>query len=668
MKFLYPEFLFGLAALAIPIIIHLFNFRKARKVYFSSTRFLKHIKQSTSQKRKLKHYLILASRLLFLFFLVIAFAQPYLPSADKNPQSENVYIYLDNSQSMSNRVNEDETALGRGLNYMSEIIKLYPANANYKLITNDFAPFSNTLKTRDELEDLITEIKLSNTSRTLDEVYNRLVSGDWAKQIGNKDIYLISDFQRSTAGNPPDWKTDSTDQIIAAPIEFKSTSNVFVDSMYLSSPYLLASEHNQLNVVLRNDGKQEVHDLLIKLFVNQIQSANSSVDIQPGTTAKINFEINSELKKINACRVSFDDFPVTFDNDFYFTLKLQDKINILEIKSGDAITPVEQVYANSNLFNFKSQNIANLNYSLVRQSDLVIINGVDNIDASLGAVLNEYLDQHGTMMLIPGDNPNIPGYQSLLNIALEPASVNEKETLAGIDFSNPFFENMFESTKDNFLMPTAKNIIRWGADQNTLLSLRNGIKFLSEFKRNGTVYVLGAPLEDAYTDFYRHAIFVPVMYRIATLSKKSYDQLYYTIDAPMVNLRMDSLDRQDVFKLKNGEEELIPAQRITDNELFLELPKYTLNPGIYQLTLNDQTKGLLAFNIDKKESRLEQYSLQELRNYFSLNKNVTIFEAKAASDFSAEVKNKKFGVPLWKYALILALIFLLTEVLIIRFL
>ncbi len=106
MKFLYPEFLYGLITLAIPVIIHLFNFRKSKKIYFSSTRFLQSVKKSTSKKLKLKHYLILASRMLFLTFLVFAFAQPYLPGLDKNPQAESVYIYLDNSLSMSGKVDD----------------------------------------------------------------------------------------------------------------------------------------------------------------------------------------------------------------------------------------------------------------------------------------------------------------------------------------------------------------------------------------------------------------------------------------------------------------------------------------------------------------------------------------------------------------------------------
>ena len=153
MKFLYPEFLFGLVTLAIPIIIHLFNFRKSKKIYFSSTRFLTNIKKSTSQKLKLKHYLILFSRLLFLLFLVLAFAQPYIPSTNRNPQAESVYVYLDNSASMSNRVEGTMTSLHLGMDYVHEILKLYPTNTTYKFLTNEFAPFSNTLNSKDEIEE-----------------------------------------------------------------------------------------------------------------------------------------------------------------------------------------------------------------------------------------------------------------------------------------------------------------------------------------------------------------------------------------------------------------------------------------------------------------------------------------------------------------------------------
>src|SRR5438105_2447936 len=101
MSFVYPSFLWALTALSIPIIIHLFNFRKTIRVFFSDTRFLKHVKQETTQKRRLKQFLVLASRLLFLFFLVIAFAQPFLPSSEDASTSQNISIHIDNSLSLS---------------------------------------------------------------------------------------------------------------------------------------------------------------------------------------------------------------------------------------------------------------------------------------------------------------------------------------------------------------------------------------------------------------------------------------------------------------------------------------------------------------------------------------------------------------------------------------
>src|SRR5262245_60117976 len=106
MSFSYPTFLWALAALAIPIIIHLFNFRKTTRILFSNTRFLEQVRQETTQKRKLKQYLILASRLLFVFFLVMAFAQPYLPAREQINPGREMTLYVDNSYSMLSLVGE----------------------------------------------------------------------------------------------------------------------------------------------------------------------------------------------------------------------------------------------------------------------------------------------------------------------------------------------------------------------------------------------------------------------------------------------------------------------------------------------------------------------------------------------------------------------------------
>jgi hypothetical protein len=607
----------------------------------------------------------------FLTFLVLAFAQPYLPSEDKNPQAGSVYVYLDNSASMSNRTEGTTTSLNLGIDYLTNILDLYPTNASYKLVTNEFAPFSNTLKSKTEIEELITEIRLSTISRSLSEAYSRLTTEATNPMGRNKDVYVISDFQRSTIGDVGQVSIDSLDQVFITPIQFDQTKNVFIDTVFLSNPFLVADEKNQLNVVLKNYGLEDAEELPLKLYINEIQTASSVLNIPAGGEQDVSFEISFNLDNVNKCRISIEDYPVTFDNDFFFVLRLENRINVLEISEEDGTSPIQQVYANNTLFSYTRQNASNLDYSLIRQNDLVIVNGLNGLDNSLSLELNNHIEQgEGSLLIIPGEDPDISGYQNIIPSIRNAPADTSFITLSMPDLSDPFFENIFESSNERFEMPNARPVIQWGGQQLSLLKLRNNVNFLSGFRSQGTTFILATPLNDQHTNFHRHALFVPVMYRMASLSKKSFEAPYYNINLPTISLRLDSLNKQDIFKLTYDiqENELIPNQRISVNELVMELPKNTLQPGFYELKLEDQTKATLAFNLDKKESSLEQMDMQEINNAFSYKNNVTIFDVNDADNFSNEVKKNKFGVPLWKYAIILSLIFLLAEVLLIRFL
>src|SRR5436190_6185168 len=170
MSLLYPSFLWALAVLAIPVIIHLFNFRKTVRIYFSSNRFLKQVKEASTAKRKLRHYLILLSRLMFLFFLVITFCQPFIPAKEQLGSNRNIVLYVDNSQSMSAQMADKTRGLDAGLNFVRTIVELFPPDTRYKLITNDFAPYSNSFKTKPEQLDLLTQLRLSPVSRSAQQI------------------------------------------------------------------------------------------------------------------------------------------------------------------------------------------------------------------------------------------------------------------------------------------------------------------------------------------------------------------------------------------------------------------------------------------------------------------------------------------------------------------
>jgi len=311
-----------------------------------------------------------------------------------------------------------------------------------------------------------------------------------------------------------------------------------------------------------------------------------------------------------------------------------------------------------------------MDYSLIGRNDLVVVNGLNSLDNSLALELNNHIGQGGSLLIIPGVDPDVESFKKIIVSARPAAMDTSRVSISMPDLSDPFFENIFESSKEQFDMPNARPVMDWSGQQLSLLRLRNNLNFLSGFRSMGMVFIIASPLDDRFTNFHRHALFVPVMYRMASMSKKAFEAPYYNINLPTIALKLDSLNKQDIFKLldANAENELIPNQRTSGNELIMEMPKNTLQPGFYDLKLGSDTKSVLAFNLDKKESLLEQLGTTEIEAAFAHQKNVTIFDVNDADNFSKEVKKNKFGVPLWKYAIILALLFLLAEVLLIRFL
>jgi hypothetical protein len=666
MSFLYPSFLWALTALSIPIIIHLFNFRKTQRIYFSSNRFLRQVQEATTAKRKLKHYLILASRLLFLLFLVLTFSQPIIPASEQFSTNRNISLYLDNSLSMSVPVEEKTRALDVGIGYVRQVVEIFPPDTRYRLLTNDFAPFSNSYKTKAEILDLLSQVRLSPLSRSLSEIAERFHNSSTA--VKSDEVFWISDFQQSTIGSLQPSLYDSQQRWHLVPLTFQTNTNIFIDSAYLENPFVVGGEKNTLHVRLRNDGTKAVEQLLVKVAINGIQTGTSSVNIAAKGVSQTSFDLTTGLASISQATISFNDYPVSFDNEFYLALNFTEKIRVVEIKGKEAITPIERVFGNKQVFAFHSYTVGNFNYSLLTEADLVVVNGLDRVDASLSQSLRNYIDQAGALLVVPGSSPDVASYLNLLRV---PAlTIREAVALTELDypdFNNPFFENVFEERSTRLAMPQASRLLDWGTDRSAILRFKNEQPFLSVFNQRGKVYVLAAPLENAYTSFHNSALFVPVMYRMAASGKKSELKPYYSLNESFITMRLDSLVGEQPLKLV-GDQEIVPAQRKMAGQVIMELPRFTMSAGFYKVAYDRDTVGLLAFNLHHNESLLTQLTGQQVKQQLGNPETISIFEANSEEAFSNEIKARYLGTPLWKYALILALFFLLVEILLIRFL
>ena len=668
MNFSNPQFLFGLIALSIPIIVHLFNFRKAKKVYFSNTHFLQHIKETSSAKRRLKHYLVLAARLLFVFFLVMAFAQPVVQPTEKGLASKYVSIYVDNSKSMENSTTADKRAFDEAVEYINEILHIYPKGTQFRLLTNNFEPFANSYKSAEKVEDHTTELRLNGVDRTLLEVENRRNSLAQATGNHQEDVFIISDFQKSTIGGINEWRTDTSNAYHLLPLHFDQTLNLSIDSLYLNSPFVLDKSHLSLIAKIRNYGNEPIHNVNLKVFIEDIQVSNTSVSFAGNESKELTFDVVYALKDENKARIVIDDYPVTFDNEFFFMINTTNRIEILEIKQDELETPISKVFGNKELFNITSQAITNINYNLIKSSDLVVINQLEDISTSLTTALSDYIAQEGRVLIIPSEKGEIIQYEQLLSgIKLSPIKDPEMLALAKPDLNNPFFANVFEDKKVVFNMPKAKAIFNWKGRRTNLLQFNLGTPFLSIFSRSGMIFFMASPLTDEYTDFHKQALFVPIMYKIATYQTTNTARAYYLLNESTIKTKLDTLEIDQIYKIKQDQTEIIPTQRIAGNELLMQLPKEALQSGFASLQYEDKHKSWLAFNYDNKESNLTQVPVEVLKLHAEKNKNITVFDTSDAKSFSKEIKTRYLGQSLWKFAILLALLFLLVEILIIRY-
>ncbi len=658
MAFLYPTFLWALGVLAIPVIIHLFNFRRTQKIYFSNTRFIQQVQEATSAKRKLKHLLILASRLLFLFFLVMVFAQPIIPAKEQLKAGENIALYLDNSQSMACPVEGGQHAVDAAIATVRGIVDNFPPDTRYRLLTNDFSPFSNSLKTKSEVLDLLSQIRLSGIGRSAEDIHARL------KRLGGEnEVFWISDFQRSTFGDQPLSDTSRNWRLV--PITSTARSNVFIDTAFLSNPFAIGGERNTLVAKLFNDGDEAREQLTARLVLDGLQAGTAAVTIPANSFGEVAFDLQGNLTGYHQAVISFTDTPVTFDNEFFVVFNFSNRVHVLEIKENSGKTTVEKVFGNKALFEFSSVNSRNIDYSRIAQSDLVIVNELRQLDAPLVQALQEFITKAGSVLLVPSTTPDLTSYKKML-----PSLLLSKQAsivpLAKPDFSNPFFANVFQERSASLTMPAVRNSIEWGTDRQALLKQQDDTPYLSVFKTVGKLYVIGSAFQDSYGSFFNNTLFVPVMYRMAAFSKEEQHVLYYLLTQREISLSLDTIKTNQLIKL-TGKQELTPSQRLINQQVQFDLSGLELQQGHYALKSNQDSLGWIAFNQAKEESKLATLTEEELLSVFG--KNTTIYALNAASSaaMNEAIKENYQGKALWKYALLLALFFVMVEIVLLRF-
>ncbi len=508
-------------------------------------------------------------------------------------------------------------------------------------------------------------MEYSSANKSLSTISNQ------RNQNSVSDFYLFSDFQK----NQFDFSEipgDTSVNFYLFPAKYELSRNVYVDSVFLDNPVLNDAIENQLNIRLKNTGEELINDLPVFFTVNGVQVSANSVDIEPASFSDLTIDISGLTDSVNNCKVSFEDFPVTFDNNFYFSLQRTSKINVLEISGEESQDYVKDVF-NSELFNYTVQDITNINYSSIPNADFLVLNQIRDFYENFQSVIMNFVEQGGSVLLIPSDE--VPNYNfaskltgGVVSIGRNP--LGTKQVISKPAANNPFFSGVFESRNAQIDEVNSDYVFNWRHGEN-ILRFKNDIPFLSKFSRSeGIVYLLNSPLNRKNSGFAESSLFLPVMYKLAFSSLDTSSlQLYFRKDVEAITWNGKSQEGDKVYRLKNGEQEIIPPQRQFNGQVIFDISQLGLSQGFWQIC-NDENNciGVLPINETKNESSINQYSKDELLKFAEGMPNVKVLETDNLEIQGAgglkDIGNKYF----WKYTLLLTLLFFFVEVLILRFL
>ncbi|MCB0400540.1 MAG: BatA domain-containing protein [Flavobacteriales bacterium] len=674
MKFAYPEFLYALFAIAIPIIIHLFNFRKFKKIYFSNVEFLKEVQQETQAKSKLKHLLILLSRILAITFLVLAFAQPYLPASDQANTSQHsvVGLYIDNSFSMES-IGENGSLLHAAKVKAAEVVSNYRSTDKFILVTNDFRAGDQRLLGAEEVTDKIENIEISSESRKLSAIYSRMNDALNSSEINDKSLYLFSDFQRSTA-DFKSIKADSAINTYLVPEQSGDISNIYIDSCWFATPTHLINQNEELSVRIKNNSNNDLENIPLKLFINgqSVVPATFSVKANDETILVLNYMNRSYGHQQG--RIELQDNTVTMDDAFFFAYEIAQNIEVLSIGNTDDERALRSVFSTDSMFHYRNFQVNQLDYSLIKKSDFVIVYHLDDISSGLASALQAFVENGGNLYIIPSDQIDLNSYKeflSLLSINYFTGLDTADTKVRDINYKHPVYNNVFESEPEgNINLPVVTNHYQLSKStvgfRTALMNLKNGDSFLTAYQvGKGTVYLNSSSLTKESSNYTNHAIFVPTLYNMSLLSRKQFP-LFHTIGSQST-IDLDRSEKDDVYHIKNDQVDIIPQIKNTSNYTTVFVNNGIETAGNYLLE-NGKEELALAFNYDRLESDLHTLNPDEIESVIASGSLNARYLNTSESSMQSALSELNIGKKYWKYCIILALLFLAVEIALIKLL
>ncbi len=688
LSFLAPLFLAGLAALAIPILVHLMHRERKEAIVFPSLMFLRRIPYRTVRRQRIRHWLLFLLRSAAIVTLVAAFARPLFDSSGAGGiglgGAREIVIMLDRSYSMAYG-DRWQRALDAA---RSVADRLGPEDRATVLVFSDRAEALNSA-TGDPaiVRAAIDQARLSAGTTRYGPPLQLAGQIFEDSRLPDREAVLITDFQKSGWDDQDAVRLPAGVVLTRVDVADPEHSNVTITAVTLERVYRAGRERAAVSARLANQGQEQVSNLTVHLEIDGQQLGAESVDLTANSSATVRFsEFALPRRAVRGVVRTVED-ALPLDNVFRFVLSPGRALSVLVLEHS-AARPNESLYLSRALligsdppYRVDVKRVTQFGSTDLDGRSAVILNDAPFPRGAVGRRLREFVSGGGGLLVVLGQHSS-PGAWPVEASALLPGTVgapvdrftDRGGTLNVTDYDHPIFELFNAPRSGDFSQARFFRYRRLddGGTASVLARFDDGSIALAEMPvDSGSVLVWTSGLTNSWNDFPLQPVFLPFIHRLVRhLASYVPREPWFTV-GQVVDLS------QYAQALTSGVDVLEPGRENDDEiELVVEPPSgsrhvirlaaesryLTLEEqGFYEIRPLDggnRPVGIVAVNLDIAESDLTALDPEELAGSVTFGGSGGVEEHLAATLTPVE-RERRQG--LWWYLLVAVLLLLVAE-------
>jgi len=680
-NFLNPIILFAAgAAVLLPLLIHIFNRQKVKKISFSSLLFLRSLEKTRMRRVKIMEYLLLLIRTLIILLVIAAFARPAIRGGFATKvgahAKTSVVILLDNSYSMGYET-KDGPVFGLAKKRAEKILGQLKEGDEASLVLFASQPKLSTPQPTYDFKNLIRyldeEAMLSAEKTEVGEVLKIAYQILKDSKNLNQEIYLVTDMEKSgwSSIHPSFLSSENNkSKLYLVDVSPPEKQNLCIEEINFGNQLIEKKNPFQITARIVNFSSQPTKDLLVGLYLDGKRISQTDIDIEKDGKAMVKFMPTVEEAGIHTGFFELTDDDLLIDNRRFFAFKIPEKINILLVGENQrdtrhlslSLNPLDKSDVNKEVTRINKSSLSGIDFS---KYQVAILSNISRLTDVQLTNLERFVQRGGGVFFILGDNIDPEFYSK--QIAKRFFNLNMKTPLAStknvggffslekVDLDHPIFQVYRNIEKEKLPLikfssifelpesPNVKTIVRFNLGKPALLERSFGA---------GKVLLLAAPVEESQGDLVVHPFFVPLInrsveYLASDLSRLDEDIL---VGSKVTRELPADLAGKGIELLDPEMRKIALQPSFQTDKLILKIDDTHL-PGIYNIraSTSPSTRGdvvdRFAVNIDPKDSDPEKIEMSEVEEKLE---GLSFFYIKPGDDIEESILQSRYGKELWK--------------------